>query len=258
MSPADEHSTDLVDTARQLLAAEKLFGGEFLPADRVALPEFEPPPREDSSPDDQAAALAELDASEVQVCRKCDLCKTRTTVVFGEGSASAELVFVGEGPGAEEDRQGRPFVGRAGELLTKMIHAMGLTREDVFICNMVKCRPPGNRTPNPPEIESCWGYLVRQLEIIRPRAIVTLGNPATQNLLDVRTGITRMRGHWRELPPIGDGLGGTPVMPTFHPAYLLRNYSVDTRRKVWADLQAVMKLLGLEPPTSSDKGKGAT
>lgn len=203
------------------------------------------------SPRDKAAALEQIARDEVHTCRRCGLSQGRTHPVFGEGNPDADLVFVGEGPGIEEDRTGRPFVGRAGELLTKMIRAMGLTREDVYICNMVKCRPPGNRTPSPDEIGICWDYLLRQLRILQPKVIVTLGNPATQNLLDTRTGITRMRGQWAKLPAFGGGLEDVDVMPTFHPAYLLRQYSPDNRRKVWEDLQKVMARLGLEEPKRS-------
>ena len=200
------------------------------------------------SPEDKSIALQELDTNEVKPCRKCQLCKTRTNTVFGEVNPDADLVFVGEGPGAEEDLSGHPFVGRAGDLLTKMIAAMGLSRSDVFICNMVKCRPPGNRTPLGEEIAACWDYLVRQLQIIRPKVIVTLGNPATKGLLSTNVGITRLRGQWASLPDIAPGLAGIAVMPTFHPAYVLRNYSVNTRQLVWSDLQTVMERLGLKMP----------
>ncbi|MEN6664236.1 MAG: uracil-DNA glycosylase [Phycisphaerae bacterium] len=187
-------------------------------------------------------------SDQIAACRNCVLAQERTNPVPGEGNPDAQLVFVGEGPGQEEDRTGRPFVGRAGELLTKMIAAMGLTRQDVYICNMVKCRPPENRTPAPQEVQACWSHLVAQLQIVRPRVIVTLGNPATQNLLQTTVGITRLRGQWQTLGEAIPALAGTPVMPTFHPAYILRNYSEDTRRKVWSDLQAVMDLLGLARP----------
>ena len=198
--------------------------------------------------DEKIKLLDKLQA-EVKKCTNCELCKTRTNTVFGEHNPAARLVFVGEAPGADEDAQGRPFVGRAGELLTKMINAMGLRREDVFIVNMLKCRPPENRTPNPQEIQACWNFLIRQLQILRPEVIVTLGNPATQGLLNTKAGITTLRGQWQALPEIAPGLGGTPVMPTFHPAYVLRNYSVDTRKKVWSDLQQVMARLNLKTPT---------
>ena len=249
----------LLRAAKQLIETDELLGGSFTPAVSNPLPACEvsegaPPspsagraePSAELDPADKAAALKELDEREVRKCTRCALCEARTRTVFGEGDPNADLVFVGEGPGQEEDRQGRPFVGRAGELLTKMIVAMGLSRERVFICNMVKCRPPGNRTPSPDEVQACWGYLVRQLQIIRPKVIVTMGNPATQNLLDTRTGITRLRGQWQELPDIGEDLAGTPVMPTFHPAYLLRQYTKDNRQRVWSDLQAVMEKIGLK------------
>jgi DNA polymerase len=210
----------------------------------VALPQL--------SPEEKAAALAEMDETEVKGCTKCALCKGRTNTVFGEVNADADLVFVGEGPGADEDASGRPFVGRAGELLTKMIIAMGLSRDDVFICNMVKCRPPGNRAPAPEEVQACWDYLIRQLQTIQPKVIVTLGNPATQNLLQTRTGITKLRGQFQQLPDIGAGLAGIAVMPTFHPAYVLRQYTPDNRRKVWSDLQQVMGALGMAAPAGGE------
>jgi DNA polymerase len=199
--------------------------------------------------EEKAEVLAAMEADEVRVCRKCPLCESRTNTVFGETNPDADVVFVGEGPGQDEDLSGRPFVGRAGQLLDKMIAAMGLSRRDVFICNVVKCRPPNNRTPSPEEVAACWGYLVRQLQVIAPKCIVTLGNPATKALLNTRTGITRMRGTWVALGEIGEGLTGTPVMPTFHPAYVLRQYTPENRRKVWSDLQQVMDLLGLDTPT---------
>jgi DNA polymerase len=142
-------------------------------------------------------------------------------------------------------------VGRAGELLTKMITAMGLSRDEVFICNVIKCRPPNNRTPMPEEVQTCWPYLVEQLEIIRPKVIVTLGNPATKAILDTKTGITRMRGSFEPLPRLSDTLEGIAVMPTFHPAYVLRQYTPANRKAVWSDLQQVMDLLGLAMPGSS-------
>ncbi len=188
----------------------------------------------------KAQALAIMDQQEVRGCRKCELCHSRTQTVFGEGDPNAALMFIGEGPGQNEDQQGRPFVGRAGELLNKMILAMGLTREQVYIANVVKCRPPDNRTPVPDETTACWDYLRRQIEIIRPRVIVALGAPAAKVLLETKVGIMKLRGTWQQLnmvePPI-------PVMPTFHPAYLLRAYTQDNRAKVWSDLQQVMELL---------------
>ncbi|MCE5277637.1 MAG: uracil-DNA glycosylase [Planctomycetaceae bacterium] len=251
----------LKKAAAQLLAIENFLGGAFLPAKANPLPapaarQVAQTPRPQAAPtgpamsrDEKSAALEAL-SQQIAACRKCSLAADRANPVPGEGNPDAQLVFVGEAPGADEDRTGHPFVGRAGDLLTKMIAAMGLTRQDVYICNMVKCRPPENRTPTPQEIQACWGHLAAQLQIIRPRVIVTLGNPATQNLLQTTVGITRLRGQWQTLGDAIPALAGTPVMPTFHPAYVLRNYSEDTRRKVWSDLQAVMDLLGLPRPVA--------
>jgi len=206
------------------------------------------------SPPEKAQALRQLAQQEVANCRRCLLAGNRTHVVFGEGNPDADLVFIGEGPGQDEDRTGRPFVGRAGELLNRMIHAMGLRRDQVYIANMVKCRPPDNRPPAPEEVQACWSFLLRQLEIIRPKVIVTLGNPSTQGLLRTSEGITKVRGLWRKLPAISPAMEGIDVMPTFHPAYLLRNYSRDCREKVWSDLQQVMRKLGLKPPAGGRAG----
>ncbi|MFT3707983.1 MAG: uracil-DNA glycosylase [Archangium sp.] len=168
-------------------------------------------------------------------CERCKLCKTRKQIVFGSGNPRAELVFVGEGPGEEEDKQGVPFVGAAGQLLTKMIEAMKFSRDTVYICNVVKCRPPGNRNPEPDEIEKCEPFLKSQLAVIKPKVIVALGKFAAQTLLRVDTPITRLRGQWRTY----DGIA---LMPTYHPAYLLRQ--PDEKKKAWMDLQEVMKKLG--------------
>jgi DNA polymerase len=242
----------LARAARQLVETDVMLGGAFLPrkkGESRSGTSFESPAAPTSTPSaasaDKAAVLAAMDENEVRSCSKCCLSQARTQTVFGEGSPDAELVFVGEGPGEEEDKTGRPFVGRAGELLTKMIQAMGLSRSQVFIANMVKCRPPGNRAPAPEEIQACWSYLVRQLQTIQPKVIVTLGNPATQGLLGTRVGITRLRGQWQKLPDIGPGLAGIDVMPTFHPAYVLRQYTPENRQKVWSDLQKVMDALGM-------------
>jgi len=189
------------------------------------------------TPSQKAERLATL-AEQVAACRLCPLCEGRRQTVFGDGDPDARLLFVGEGPGAEEDARGVPFVGRAGQLLNKMIAAMGLTRRQVYIGNVVKCRPPGNRTPTPDEAAACWPYLTEQMAIIAPEAIVVLGNAATKALLGTRVGITLLRGHWQTFDDI-------PVMPTFHPSYVLRQYTPDTRGKVWSDLQAVMARLGL-------------
>ena len=169
-------------------------------------------------------------------CVKCVLHQARTNVVFGTGNRQAQLVFVGEGPGQDEDLQGEPFVGKAGQLLNKIIAAMGFKREDVYICNVVKCRPPGNRTPLPDEIAACSPLLEEQLELIAPKAIVALGGPAAKTLLHTNTGITMLRGHWASYKSI-------PVMPTFHPAFVLRTYTEEVRRQVWDDMKKVVEKL---------------
>lgn len=167
-------------------------------------------------------------------CHRCKLHEHRNTIVFGEGNPNAELVFIGEGPGAEEDATGRPFVGRAGQLLDKIIAAIGLKREDVYIANIVKCRPPGNRTPERDEVATCEGFLFRQVAFIKPKVIVALGSPAFQCLLRTREPISRVRGEWRDFH-------GIKLMPTFHPAFLLR--SPDKKREVWEDMKKVRDYL---------------
>jgi uracil-DNA glycosylase len=216
------------------------------------------PPRSHSVPTSQAVsadelarrqqALKTLDDGQVKGCVKCGLSKSRTQTVFGQGNAAARLAFVGEAPGAEEDAQGLAFVGRAGQLLTKMIQAMGLTRDEVFICNIIKCRPPNNRDPAPDEICACWPYLDEQLRIIQPEVIVALGKPASQTLLRTSEGIGRLRGQWHEYFVSGSPMVGppTPLMPTYHPAYLLRN--PPDKGKCWSDLKMVMARLGLPVP----------
>ncbi len=168
-------------------------------------------------------------------CRRCKLCQGRTQIVFGVGNPRAELVFVGEGPGEQEDLQGVPFVGAAGQLLTKMIEAMKFHRDDVYICNVVKCRPPGNRNPEPDEIAACEPFLKAQLAALKPKVIVALGKFAAQTLLRDATPITRLRGRWREYE-------GIPLMPTYHPAYLLRTPA--EKKLAWLDLQDVMRRFG--------------
>ncbi|MCL6481374.1 MAG: uracil-DNA glycosylase [Firmicutes bacterium] len=172
-------------------------------------------------------------------CTRCRLHRSRTKIVFGTGNPRAELVFVGEGPGHDEDQQGEPFVGRAGQLLTQMIEAMGLSRSDVYICNVVKCRPPENRTPARDEIATCAPFLLRQLAVIRPRVIVCLGAVAAQTLLGFSASISRLRGQWYDYR-------GARLLATYHPAYLLRNPSAKV--EVWSDLKQVMAALGLKPP----------
>ncbi len=195
-----------------------------------------------------AERLRILDETQVKGCRKCRLHEGRTQTVFGQGNAAARLVFVGEGPGFEEDKQGLAFVGPAGQLLTKMIAAMGLSREEVYICNVVKCRPPENRTPQADEILACNPYLQEQLSLIQPEVIVALGAPAAKTLLNTADSIGKLRGRFHEYSFSGQpGDGPTiPVMPTYHPAYLLR--SPEEKGKVWADLQLVMTRLGISAP----------
>lgn len=169
-------------------------------------------------------------------CRRCGLCDTRTNIVFGDGNPDARLMFVGEAPGHNEDLQARPFVGKAGELLDKMVEAMGLTREGIYIANVIKCRPPENRNPSTDEIEKCEPFIRQQIAAINPEVIVTLGKFGANTLLGRDGSLSQIRGTWQDLD-------GIPVMPTFHPAYLLRTPAA--KRDAWADLQLVMKKLGL-------------
>lgn len=191
---------------------------------------------ESVSPEERVSSppISEL-RDKVLKCKLCsELAKTRNKVVFGSGGLQARLVFVGEAPGADEDAQGLPFVGRAGQLLTKIIEAMGMTRNQVFICNVLKCRPPNNRPPAPGEVAHCRPYLKRQLEIIKPKVIVALGNHAVKALLQTEQGISGLRGTFQKYE-------GIPVMCTYHPAYLLR--SPGEKRKVWEDMKKVMRFL---------------
>jgi DNA polymerase len=203
----------------------------------------------DAVPKSTGEKAAKLDAlrGPVLACTKCaNLVQSRTQVVFGVGNPEAEVMFVGEAPGADEDLVGEPFVGKAGQTLTKMIEAMNFRRADVYIANILKCRPdmppgaPGNRKPTPAEMNVCKPYLIQQIEIIQPKVIVALGGTAVEGLLGIdNAGITRMRGTWKEFR-------GIPMMPTFHPAYLLHNNSNTEKRKVWEDMLAVLKRLGRE------------
>ncbi len=188
---------------------------------------------------EKTAKLEELRAF-IGDCQRCKLAPLRTHLVFGIGNPEADLMFVGEAPGADEDVRGEPFVGRAGQLLTDIIErGMGLRRADVYICNVIKCRPPDNRNPEADEVAACEPFLMRQIDLVQPRAIVALGTFAVQALLKVKTPISRLRGNWHEVR-------GVKLMPTFHPAYLLR--SPGEKRWVWQDIQEVMKLLGIETP----------
>ena len=197
---------------------------------------------------------AELEkvADEVRLCRECDLGLSRTNAVPGEGNPNARIMFVGEAPGADEDAQGRPFVGRAGKLLDKIITACGLKRSDVFIGNILKCRPPENRDPAAEEIISCLPYLQKQIEIINPEIIVALGAHATRTLLNTNKSIGQLRGQFHEYYA---GLGRPPIklMPTYHTAYLLRNYSHENRQRVWEDMKKVLAELGLPIPEQGKK-----
>jgi uracil-DNA glycosylase len=192
------------------------------------------------APDAKFDALCEA----ALACVKCPhLARTRTQVVFGVGNPKAELMFVGEAPGADEDAQGEPFVGRAGQLLTKIIQAMGYRREDVYIANVLKCRPDmppgvsGNRKPTPEEMSTCLPWLERQIDLIKPRVMVALGATAVEGLLGASAPVSKVRGRWLDFR-------GTPVMATYHPAYLLRNQSISEKRKVWEDMLQVLERLG--------------
>jgi DNA polymerase len=180
-------------------------------------------------------------AERIAACTSCPLHASRLHGVPGEGNPEARLMFIGEGPGENEDLQGRPFVGRAGELLDRIIAAMGLRREDVFIANIVKCRPPENRAPTPAEAACCTPFLEQQIQIIGPEVLVALGATAAKYLLDTKDGINRLRGQWHDFR-------GIPLMPTYHPAYLLRAYTPENRRKVWDDMLKVCQRLGITPP----------
>jgi len=287
MSPSEQRPNDH-DQLRRIVARDartaQLMGVDFVPCYRApdegrgeppaerALPErvaeVKPMPAGTPAPSGTAASLAagDLDAKRAAL----DALRERyerdaphtsfvtefTNIVFGEGDPDADLMFVGEAPGADEDATGRPFVGRAGKLLDKMIGAMGLSRESVYIANALKTRPPNNRTPTPDEIHACAPYLFEQIRIVRPRALVTLGAPATRLLLgaDPSEPMGQLRGTWAAFPPDTPGIeplegpwtgAPVPVMPTYHPAYLLRQYTAENRGKVWSDLNLVMEHLGL-------------
>ena len=237
----DEHAgaelLEVIELAKQFLDQEKERGLEQIRMRPETLEALRPPAKsnraapEKSDSIDSETALKELSAV-VEGCTKCALASTRTNVVFGQGNPHAKLMFIGEAPGADEDAQGLAFVGRAGQLLTKIIEAINLTRDDVFICNILKCRPPGNRTPTSIEIECCIPYLMKQLEIIRPSIICALGNSSAQTLLQTKSPMNRMRGRFHDY-------NGILFMPTYHPAALLRN--PEYKRPVWEDVQLIQK-----------------
>ena len=219
---------------------------DFLDRPAVSTPKKEEalprdvPSNKTASPEKRTPALASLEdlRSHMGDCRRCGLHTGRTTLVFGEGDSNARLVFIGEGPGRDEDLAGRPFVGKSGQLLTKIIESgMGLTRDQVYICNVVKCRPPNNRDPEEEEVETCLPFLIQQIRIIHPEVICVLGRVASQALFGKGFKITADRGQWRAFEEI-------PTMTTFHPAYLLRNPAA--KRETWEDIKQIMRKLGLE------------
>lgn len=249
--PTESNTIDVRSAVRQQLLSDRMFGVDAVPV--VLTPHdarrSAARPSVSGAATDVAEQLRLLDESQVKGCRKCSLCETRTQTVFGQGNPHARLVFVGEAPGFEEDRQGLAFVGRAGQLLTRMIeNGMGLKRSEVFICNVLKCRPPNNRDPSSDEVLACSPYLRRQLELINPEVIVALGSPAAKTLLNTAQSIGKLRGRFHDYylsGVTGEGHSIT-LMPTYHPAYLLRNPA--EKKKTWDDLQMVMELLGLPIP----------
>ena len=244
---------EIVDDTIQVLEQMKQAGVTHVPVARAtheALSQPVTPPRAPAARSRRPVppvARPTVDFSELaartKACTKCsELARCRTNVVFGVGNCHAELMFVGEAPGADEDEQGEPFVGRAGQLLTKIIGAMGFQRSDVYIANVLKCRPPQNRTPLPEEMNNCRPYLLEQIDAIQPKVIVALGATAVRALLlETPLGITKMRGNWYTFH-------NTPIMPTFHPAYLLRN--PPAKREVWEDMKTVLAKLGRPVPKS--------
>jgi DNA polymerase len=210
------------------------------------------------SAQERAQRLEEIDRRHAETCPHCKTATGHTRLVFGEGAPGAELLFVGEAPGETEDREGRPFIGPAGEKLDEMIRAMGLRREEVYVANVLKSRPPNNRTPTPEEVDACGPFLAEQILAIRPRVIVTLGGPATQWVCGIQAGISRVRGTWQSWnPPAGADCEPIPVMPTYHPAYVLRTYTRQVRAEVWSDLRAALGRIGRQPPPRPGADPGA-
>ena len=240
---AADSAGDLRRACLQQLQNDLFLGADSLPFDRGKVPSIAAESATDSisgeGAEEKRQALAELE-EQVKACTQCPLAKTRTNVVFGCGRPAAQLVFVGKAPGYYEDQQGVPFVGRAGKLLDDIISkGMGLAREDVYICNILKCRPPQNRDPGSTEMVCCIPYLEKQLEIIAPEVICCLGRVAAQSLLQTKSAMRDLRGQWHEYR-------GVKTMVTYHPAYLLRNPA--DKKKTWADIQKIMVELGLEIP----------
>ncbi|MHC4624082.1 MAG: uracil-DNA glycosylase [Planctomycetota bacterium] len=245
-----EKDPDITKAVRQHVEMEEfLSGGSAVKGKTVPL---KPQQQEDVAAVAEKAKELERIADEVRECCKCGLGSSRTNAVPGEGNPNARIMFVGEAPGADEDAQGRPFVGRAGQLLDKVIEACGLKRGDVFIGNILKCRPPENRDPRPEEIISCLPYLQRQIEIIEPEVIVALGAHAARTLLNTNKPIGQLRGHFHEYYT-GIGRPPTKLMATYHTAYLLRNYSQENRKRVWEDMKKVLAELGLPIPERGKK-----
>lgn len=224
---ADQGVTDLPRPRRKAPAAE----AKPVPAPQPVVAAVKPLPKPASG--DKVAQLQAV-RDFIGDCKLCRLCETRTNIVFGVGDPNAKLMFIGEAPGRDEDLKGEPFVGRAGQLLTKMIEAMGLQRSEVYIANIVKCRPPDNRYPEDDEAETCQPFLIKQIEAVRPKVVVTLGNLATQRLLKTKTGITTLRGNFQDW-------NGVTIMPTYHPAFLLRNPNM--KKPCWEDLKKVIQFL---------------
>lgn len=220
---------DLLEEVENHLNYQKMMGVTEVPKSEVLSLKFKPL----NNNTNKQKTLGEI-RTEIGDCKRCKLCKARTNIVFGVGNPNAELMFIGEGPGADEDEQGEPFVGRAGQLLTKIIIAMGLKREDVYIANCVKCRPPNNRAPEPDELDTCMPFLMKQIDAIKPKIIVCLGATAAKDVLKTEVPISKLRGKFLDW-------NGYKLMPTFHPAFLLRNPNM--KRPVWEDMQVVMKEL---------------
>ncbi len=221
----------LLDGLSDKVDLERKFGADYLPL--ASIDTHNERKTDELSKSEKTKALSKLE-KQVKKCTKCGLCEDRTNVVFGVGDPDADLMFVGEAPGYYEDMQGEPFVGRAGQLLTKIIESIGLKREEVYIANILKCRPPENRNPNAKEIVLCSPHLIKQIEIIRPKVICALGTFAAQTLLDTKEAIGKLRGKFFEYQ-------GTKFLPTYHPAYLLRN--PNDKKKVWSDIKKVRDYL---------------
>jgi uracil-DNA glycosylase family 4 len=243
----EEQQIDLNKVLKQHLEMESFFVGDFsIKGPEGLFPAISQEITIRQGTSDMTQALETI-AQTVRSCTKCEISGSRLNAVPGQGNPKARLMFVGEAPGADEDKQGLAFIGRAGKLLTGIIDAMGLSREEVFIGNILKCRPPGNRDPKPDEIQNCWPYLKHQLEILQPEIIVALGAHAARTLLDTKEAIGKLRGRFHEYK-FSDDVPPSKLMPTYHPAYLLRNYSYDNRKRVWEDMMKVLKELQLPVP----------